>query len=134
MSSVVTFPAPGYYAVLFSWEADEGIFNGGRYWDGEVFRDTEGYAENPAIFQLDDRHPEAFDTLEAAIAWAADHDVEDPRNRLEPYTKRLQAEANRLRQELGRLQQIEQTLREENAGLRRQLAEQQGPVTVVTGG
>lgn len=60
-----TTPDPGWYAVLYAWDADEGIFCRSAYWDGqdwEIDRPIYAYA-GPFLIE------------ETAHQWAAKRDA-----------------------------------------------------------
>ena len=56
----------GWYAVMYSWDSDEGTFVTSRYWTGGKWADL----INLPIFMWS---PEPFDDFETADIWAEEH-------------------------------------------------------------
>ena len=57
---------PGWYATLHCWDAQEGIFPGSNYWDGEYWDESLPFTA----------YAGPFDDERSAEQWADDHDVE----------------------------------------------------------
>lgn len=63
---------PGWYAVLWCFDPDEGYFPAGFYWDGERWYDGEKVRVPPVAM----RSPQSFAEEEDATDWAREHDPE----------------------------------------------------------
>lgn len=59
-------PATGWYAILYCYDAEEGIFPTADYWNGKEW--NQGY---PVV----SHSPESFKTFAEAYEWADMHDL-----------------------------------------------------------
>lgn len=61
---------PGWYAILYCWEIDEGFFTGAGYWDGKRWQWPHDNPSEPPVVN----HAGPFENKQAAEGWAEEND------------------------------------------------------------